>query len=111
MRTVKYIGAEDGWSEIGATGRQTEWRRGGVDSRSATEAELLLSTGLFEDVIPPTEFMPIFSAHIASTQGQFVHECRQIIDGPDRGARLIWAVPDGATEPTWCWWLWPQSAY
>lgn len=57
------------------------------------------------------QFAPIATAEIASTSGVAVGESRQISDGPDRGARLIWAVPDGATEPTWCWWLWPQSAY
>ncbi|NMG48291.1 hypothetical protein GO613_09280 [Azoarcus communis] len=34
-----------------------------------------------------------------------------LADGPDAGAKLTWAVPSGASTPTWCWWLWPQSAY
>ena len=60
--------------------------------------------------VQAVQFTPIAAADIATTAGT-LGESRQISDGPDRGARLIWAVPDGATEPTWCWWLWPQSAY
>lgn len=41
------------------------------------------------------------------TPGQVV----RLSDGPDAGALLVWAQPAGSSTYTWCWWLWPQSAY
>lgn len=41
------------------------------------------------------------------TPGQVV----RLSDGPDAGAILVWAIPQGSTSYTWCWWLWPQAAY
>ena len=75
------------------------------------DATALLKPDGSELVVLAVQFAPIATAEIASTSGVTVGESRQISDGQDRGARLIWAVPDGATEPTWCWWLWPQSPY
>ncbi len=34
-----------------------------------------------------------------------------VSDGDNRGAKIVWAVPDGASVATWCWWLWPQASY
>ena len=50
------------------------------------------------------------SADIATTTGT-PGEVRRISDGDNRGALVVWATPQGATTPTWCWWLWPQAAY
>lgn len=52
----------------------------------------------------------ISSADLATTAG-IAGAMYQLSDGPNKGAKLTWAIPDGATEPTWCWWLWPQAAY
>ena len=46
-------------------------------------------------------------AATVGTPGQVV----KLSDGPDAGALLVWAIPSGAAAYTWCWWLWPQSAY
>lgn len=54
---------------------------------------------------------PIKFTDIATTQGQAIGEQRQISGGPDDGARIVWSIPADSTNPTWCWWLWPQSAY
>ena len=55
-------------------------------------------------------FSPIASTDISSTVGAF-GETRQISDGPDKGAKLVWAIPKGESTPAWCWWMWPQSKY
>jgi hypothetical protein len=34
-----------------------------------------------------------------------------VSDGENRGAKLVWAVPEGESVATWCWWLWPQASY
>lgn len=52
----------------------------------------------------------ISSADLATTTG-VTGAMYQLSDGENKGAKLTWATPDGATEPTWCWWLWPQAAY
>ncbi len=41
------------------------------------------------------------------TPGQTV----RLSDGDDKGAILTWAIPEGASAYTWCWWLWPQASY
>lgn len=51
------------------------------------------------------------SADVPTVQGAYIGDTRRIADGSDRGALLIWAVPEGSSAPAWCWWLWPQSAY
>lgn len=90
------------------SGRAQAGGGAGVALTSASAAGQLLEVELF--VASADAFAGLAAGDVASTTG-VLGECRQISDGPDRGARLIWAVPDGATEPTWCWWLWPQSAY
>ena len=66
--------------------------------------------GLTAAQVQAVQFTPIASADIATTAGT-LGESRQVSDGADSGARLIWAIPDGATDHAWCWWLWPQSPY
>lgn len=56
-------------------------------------------------------FAPITSAQVLTTSGAQIGESRQVSDGTNAGARLIWAIPSGASAPAWCWWNWPQSAY
>ena len=46
-------------------------------------------------------------AATTGTPGQIV----RLSDGADAGALLVWAIPAGSSTYTWCWWLWPQSAY
>lgn len=46
-------------------------------------------------------------AATTGTPGQIV----RLSDGADAGALLVWAIPAGSSSYTWCWWLWPQSAY
>lgn len=50
------------------------------------------------------------SATLAATVGTAGKVVR-LSDGPDAGALLVWAIPQGASAYSWCWWLWPQSAY
>lgn len=57
-----------------------------------------------------TEVGNITAAELLTTTGTLGQTVR-LSDGPDRGAILMWATPQGATTPTWCWWLWPQAAY
>lgn len=49
-------------------------------------------------------------ASVASTTGT-PGEVRKLSDGPDKGAVLTWAVPDGASAYTWCWQIYPLAAY
>lgn len=50
------------------------------------------------------------AAAVSSTAGT-PGEVRRISDGDNAGALVVWATPQGASSPTWCWWLWPQAAY
>lgn len=50
------------------------------------------------------------AAAVSSTSGT-PGEVRRISDGDNAGALVVWAIPQGASTYTWCWWLWPQSAY
>jgi hypothetical protein len=52
----------------------------------------------------------VASADLATAIGTAGSTYR-ISDGPDAGAPLVWAIPSGASTPTWCWWAWPQAAY
>lgn len=52
----------------------------------------------------------ITAADLATTTGTLGQTVR-LSDGPDQGAILMWSTPQGASSPTWCWWLWPQAAY
>jgi hypothetical protein len=45
--TLKYIGAASQYAEIAATGKQSVWKSGQIESRDDAEALLLLGTGLF----------------------------------------------------------------
>ena len=50
------------------------------------------------------------AAAVSSTSGT-PGEVRRISDGDNAGALVVWAIPQGASTYTWCWWLWPQAAY
>lgn len=67
--------------------------------------------GLSAAQVAAVAFAPIAAADIQTTEGAALGESREIADGDDAGARLIWRVPQGQTEPAWCWWTWPQAAY
>ena len=67
-------------------------------------------TGLLYAGGVPVSVAGISSADLATTAG-IAGAMYQLSDGPNKGAKLTWAIPEGATEPTWCWWLWPQAAY
>lgn len=54
--------------------------------------------------------IPIAQADLSTTTG-VADTLYEISDGDSRGAKIVWAVPDGASVATWCWWLWPQSAF
>lgn len=49
-KTIKYIGTQDRWAELPVTGTQSIWRVGQQESRSDSEAKLLLATGFFASV-------------------------------------------------------------
>ena len=53
---------------------------------------------------------PVSQSDLATTIGSqgAVYE---LSDGADKGVKLTWATPVGETQPTWCWWLYPQSKY
>ena len=38
-------------------------------------------------------------------------EVRKLSDGPDKGACLVWAIPDGRTTYAWCWQIYPLASY
>lgn len=71
--------------------------RGGASKQKAFDA-LVSGDGNVTSAALPT---------LVGTPGQVI----RLSDGDDKGALLIWAVPAGASSYTWCWWLWPQSAY
>lgn len=54
--------------------------------------------------------IPIAQVDLAATTGT-AERLYQVSDGENRGAKLVWAVPEGESVETWCWWLWPQSAF
>lgn len=54
--------------------------------------------------------IPIAQADLSTTTG-VADTLYEISDGDSRGAKIVWAVPEGASVATWCWWLWPQSAF
>lgn len=54
--------------------------------------------------------IPIARADLATTTGKS-DTLYEVSDGDNRGAKIVWAVPEGASVATWCWWLWPQSAF
>ena len=50
------------------------------------------------------------SAAVASTTGT-PGEVRKLSDGPDKGASLTWAIPEGRSTYAWCWQIYPLAAY
>ncbi len=60
--------------------------------------------------VSPGKGTPIATADLAGTSG-VLGGMYELADGADVGAKLTWAIPAGESSPTWCWWLWPQSAY
>ena len=54
--------------------------------------------------------IPIAQVDLAATTGT-AETLYAVSDGDNRGAKIVWAVPEGASVATWCWWLWPQSAF
>jgi hypothetical protein len=54
--------------------------------------------------------IPIAMADLLTTTGK-ADRLYEVSDGDNRGAKIVWGVPEGASVATWCWWLWPQSAF
>lgn len=50
------------------------------------------------------------AADVSTTTGT-PGEVRKLSDGPDKGAALVWAIPDGAVAYAWCWQIYPLAAY
>jgi hypothetical protein len=46
-----------------------------------------------------------------SGAGAQIGSTKEIIDGPNKGVEVRWYIPAGATAPTWCWHVYPQSQY
>lgn len=80
-------------------------------------ADELINRGLAVQVdqdLPPSVGVtqhPITAVQVADSVPGVAGDCYELADGPNRGAKLAWAIPAGESTPTWCWWLWPQSAY
>jgi len=51
--TIKYIGTADNYAELAITGKQSVWQVGQQEERTAAEAALLLSTGMFSTPSKP----------------------------------------------------------
>ena len=49
-------------------------------------------------------------AAVATTTGT-PGEVRKLSDGPDKGAVLVWAIPEGRTTYAWCWQIYPLASY
>lgn len=72
-----------------------------------------------DGVTPPTQAQiealvsggGIAYATLASTPGTTPGERRTLSDGPDAGAELIWAIPEGSTTYAWCWAIYPLASY
>jgi hypothetical protein len=91
--------AARGVTAIGLDGKTYEWTGG--------EWTYQGSSGISALVAPDGNLASAALASTAGTPGQVV----VLSDGPDQGAKLIWAKPAGSSTYTWCWWLWPQAAY
>lgn len=50
-------------------------------------------------------------ADVATTPGSSPGERRTLSDGPDAGAALIWAIPEGSASYAWCWAIYPLASY
>ena len=49
-------------------------------------------------------------AAVATTTGT-PGEVRKLSDGPDKGAALTWAIPEGRAVYAWCWQIYPLASY
>lgn len=47
---------------------------------------------------------------LATTTGE-VGMVYTLIGGQDSGIQLVWNIPAGLSTHTWCWAIYPQSAY
>jgi len=59
----------------------------------------------------PVSGYGISYATLASTPGTTPGERRTLSDGPDAGAGLVWAIPEGSTSYAWCWAIYPLASY
>jgi hypothetical protein len=50
------------------------------------------------------------SAAVATTTGK-PGQIVKLSDGPDKGACLVWSIPEGRTTYAWCWQIYPLAAY
>lgn len=50
-------------------------------------------------------------AQSGALAGSAIGELRRISDGANAGVQVIWYQPVGASAPTWCWAIYPQSKY
>lgn len=84
----------------------------GIQPAGSSQPPLMGLTPTTKDAVQAlvSEAGNLASADVATTTGT-PGEVRRISDGDNRGALVVWATPQGATTPTWCWWLWPQAAY
>lgn len=83
-----------------------------VKDLDSTEESRLVGLGICRPWVLGTEVRSgqIASADLATAAGA-IGALYELADGPNAGAKLTWAIPAGESTPTWCWWLWPQSAY
>ena len=70
-----------------------------VTAETAAKADALVSGG------------GILYADVATQQGATAGERRTLSDGPDAGAELIWAIPEGSASYAWCWAIYPLASY
>ncbi len=49
-QTIKYIGAQQRWSELPYTGAQSVWAPGQIEARSDVDAAALMASGVFEKI-------------------------------------------------------------
>ena len=88
-KTVEYTGAQRGWSELAATGKQSVWFPGQAEERSDSEAALLLATGLFKS---PDDTLT--AADVAATKS---------LVSADRNLQRVDAVPTAVSGKAGAW--------
>ncbi len=59
----------------------------------------------------PVSGAGIAYATLASTPGAAPGDKRTLTDGPDAGAQVVWAIPEGSTSYAWCWAIYPLASY
>lgn len=59
----------------------------------------------------PVSGAGISYAALASTLGAAPGERRTLTDGPDAGAGIVWAIPEGSSTYAWCWAIYPLASY